>query len=332
MRLGKRLLPWGISILGITSTAYAHDDYSLNSHVLLTGEFVYMRRSRIHDHSIVTDPTKHRHCPDCDFSILDTENVMQSMDYEPGYKVTLTVMPTRRWSLELNYLWLEEFSGEKKRHHTSNLTFPFDRTTYTKDYHLADKVKAKYESRFWDAEVNFWYHMTPRRVDYFSVSPIAGLRYVNLKEHFDLIFLKGSHKSNYDIHTTNHLGGVQLGLNIEVNPTWHWTWEVSLKGGVLWDYSMHNVFLGDNNNTTTLRKFYGHKHHVDYLADALATLGYQLNSFLNIHVGYQMIYIYGLALAPEQLSKGVASTSGESVYTKGEIILYGLIAGLSIGF
>jgi hypothetical protein len=53
---------------------------------------------------------------------------------------------------------------------------------------------------------------------------------------------------------------------------------------------------------------------------------------LNIHGGYQMLFLTGLSLAPEQISGGVGVNAGKKDYTHGNAIIHGLFAGIGVSF
>jgi hypothetical protein len=309
----------------------AHDDWSLNKRWALTGDFVYMRRTDVHDHTLINDSSKSQCNPACpDFSVCDTHHLVRDFDFEPGYRLALTYLRNKKTTYELSYLWLHEWTGSCSKHGVRALSFPFTPSSYAQDFQGADAAHAEYVSHFWSVEANYWRHMTPRRVDYFSLSWLLGLRYMDLHESFELAFHKGANKSDYDIHTKNHLFGVQAGLDLQMNPTRRLSWELSAKVGALADWAKQDTFLGDQNNTRVLRDYDATQWHATFLADCFASVAYQCTSYLNVHLGYQMIYLTGLALAPEQIDKD--ADAHKRIYLKGEALIYGLFGGLTFGF
>ena len=175
-------------------------NYRLNDHWNLLGEFVFMQRSQIHHHSLVKDSNKFQcptRCPN--FTVMTTNNLVHNFDYEPGYRVGLTYLKDPRMSFEANFLWIAEWEGEKRVHGNQSLSFPFKSSSFTQDFNQASEAIGKYKSQFWDMELNFWRHFNPRRVDYFCLSFIAGMRYFHLNESFELTMVKPPDKSSYDI-------------------------------------------------------------------------------------------------------------------------------------
>ncbi len=60
------------------------------------------------------------------------------------------------------------------------------------------------------------------------------------------------------------------------------------------------------------------------------TLGYQWLRSLNVHVGYQVIYINGVALAPNQVVKATGQSS--SIEVNGAPLIYGVFGGLTFNW
>ena len=108
--------------------------------------------------------------------------------------------------------------------------FPFKDSDFGFDYHKASKAEAKYETRLQNGEFNYWGHVTPQRVNYFSFSWNAGFRFIYLRENLRLRFFRAEESSPYTIDTFNSLYGVQLGAMLQINPSSCWTWTFMIKG------------------------------------------------------------------------------------------------------
>ena len=123
------------------------------------------------------------------------------------------------------------------------LRFPFKSSTFTVDFENAFESNGRYKSHYQEAEFNFWNHLTPRKGEYFSGSWLFGVRYMDLKERFNLAFFNdeiphtslfdpaSARESNYNIETKNRMGALQLGADLQMNPAKHWSWDVLLKWG-----------------------------------------------------------------------------------------------------
>lgn len=324
---------FSLSPLCIASQLSAKNSSNLNDHWSLLGDFVYMRRADIHNHSLVKDSHKFQcpgRCPN--FTVIDNEDLVHDFDFEPGYRVGLTYMPSAKNSFEGNFLYLQPWTGEKERHGNQSLSFPFSNSDYSVDFTRASEAKAEYQSHFWDLEFNFWRHFNPRRIDYFCLSGIAGLRYFHWDEAFKLTMIKPPDKSSYNIHTENRMFGVQLGLDFQMNPTRWLSWEIFAKAGIFGNHTQQKQFLGDLDNTITLRDSERVKREVGYFSDVAAQVGFQCFEHLNLHAGYQAMFFTGLSLAPEQISKRVNKEAGKKDHTHGNAIIHGLFVGLIWSF
>lgn len=311
----------------------AHDRTYLNDHWCVLGDFVYMRRSDIHNHSLVKDSTKFQcpgRCPD--YTVIDNENLLHDFGFEPGYRVGLTFMSDPKNSFEGNFLYLQPWHGEKTEHADGTLSFPLSHAGYSQDFVNASEAHAVYESHFWDLEANYWRHFNPRRADYFSLSGITGLRYFHWDETFKLTMHKPPDKSTYNIHTHNRILGVQLGLDFQMNPMWWLFWEVFAKAGLFANHTEQRQFMGDLDDTVTLRDSERQKRVVGTFADVAAMVGLQCFRHMSIHGGYQALFFSGLSLAPEQISHSTNSSAGKKDKTNGVAIIHGLFVGVSLTF
>ncbi len=315
------------------STAYAEMRPVAEHHLRLYGEFVYMRRGNIHDKTLVKNSDKHQNpckCPN--FEVLDTADLVNRMGFEPGFRVGAIYTENVERSYEANFLYLQSWHAQKEKEGHQTLSFPFTHTGYTHDYHNASAAKAEYSMHFWDTELNFWRHFTPRYVDYFSLSGIAGLRYFHWNEHFELTMHRPPDKSDYAIRTKNNVFGVQLGLNLQINPTEWLSWELMAKVGGVANHAKQKTFLGDEDNTVRLRHFERQKWQISGFVDLSALIAFQFKDRLNLHAGYEMLFLSGLALAPEQISKKTGSDAGKRVYVDGDGMIHGLFAGVMWSF
>ncbi len=291
-------------------------------HVSLLGDFVYMKRTQLHSKDLVNH---HNH------RWMNTKALLNKFEFEPGYRVSLTLMPSDITGFEAIFLDLKPWHGEKKiQHH--DIHFPFNHSGYSYDFTDADAADGKYESHFWNGEFNYWRNMTPRNVNYFAVSWIAGFRYFHLNEDFKLTMTRPPDKSSYSTHTNNRMYGLQLGLDMQMNPMRWLTWDFFAKAGFFANDTEQKQFLGDFDNTVTLRDSKDHDWQSGFFTEVSAQLGFNFLKHFNLHGGYQMIFLSGLSLAPEQVSNRTGRNAGKEDKTGGTALIHGLFAGLNISF
>lgn len=316
-----------VSFALVSSSLAASEDWGLNHHWALTGDVVFMKREELHGHEVAerveSSGTHH---------VLSTKNPLHDFEYEPGLRLDLAYTPDSDRTIDANFLYITEWSGDSERHAHGSLQYPFHNTSFTHDYVNADKAEAKYHSRFYSAELNYWRHITPRRVDIFSGSWMVGLRYLYLGERCSVEFMKALDKSHYRVRTRNLMGGPQIGGCLEWNPTEHLTWIFDAKFAPLFNRAQQKTFLGDLNDTVVIRNFTKRTNDATFLADLALAVHFQPTSHFNMHLGYQLIYLAGLALAGEQFSNSSEVEAHKWVATSGNALIHGPYAGLTFSF
>lgn len=308
----------------------------LNDHWTATGEFVYMMVNHsTNDEPLVDNPNKTRYCGGChDYSVLKVKDL--DNNYEPGYRAGLTYLPNYWMSIEGKFLYLRS-ATESRVIRGSNLYYPFCDLSSTTDYRAAVAARATYTTNFWDVELNYWWHMTPRWVDYFSVSLLGGLRYFNETESLSDKFsntITGSStlkRSTLKTWTENNIGGVQVGLNLQINPAHYFSWEINAKGGLMENHARSGSFVRDQNNSVSLNHWKETKWQFGLFADLSAALVFSFARHFDFHIGYDFLILSNLASAKDQLpSCAFKRTHGLNVDST--VSVYGVYAGLGISF
>ena len=181
-----------------------------------------------------------------------------------------------------------------------------------------------------NAELNYWGHVTPRLVNYFSFLWLIGARFFYIKEDFDLAFTRGPETSDYLVETKNFLYGLQLGWIFEVNPSSRWTWSLALKGAGFLNDVQQSTLVGDEGNETLLADYTKEQWQGSWFIEGIGKITYRWATYFHIFAGYQAFLLSGLALAPEQ--RDVELTEGRRIDNSGQIVLDGFFAGLNFSF
>lgn len=303
---------------------------SINDRFYITTDWTYLRRSKIQEHKLVLNQNilNSNGLPE---AVLRTQDLCHNWNWKTGLIGKITYANCDNASLEALYCYVFDWSGRDVASGPASLNFPFENSSFSNDFTGASFAVAKYTSRLQNGELNYWGHLTPRRVNYFSASWIMGFRFLYLREHFDIAFTNGPDVSDYRINTKNYLYGAQVGGVFEVNPSSRWTWTVIVKGAAFLNDAHSNVFLGDFNNTLVLRDFDKKKWAAAFLIEGIGSLSYQMFHHMNIHIGYQAFQATGLALAPEQRDKD-SHTKSRHIDVRGDIVVDGFFAGLTFSF
>jgi len=330
----QRAVPYTTLLLLLQAAALGAGEYpALGEHWSLLGDFVYMRRTDIHNHTLVKDDNK-RQCPGrCpNFTVIDTKDLVQNFDFEPGYRVGLGFIADPKNSFEGNFLYLQPWHAKKHAHADQSLSFPLSNQDYAQDFTDASFAQAEYSSQFWDLETNYLRHFGERGVHYFSLSGIIGLRYFHWDEQFKLIMGNPPDKSPYNIHTHNRMFGAQLGLDLQIHPNRWLFWNIFAKAGPFANHTEQRQFMGDQDDTVTLRHSKRQEREVGIYTDVAAQVGFRCFKHVYLHGGYQALFFSGLSLAPEQISHKVTGSAGKKDHTHGNAIIHGLFAGLMFSF
>ncbi|HYW78950.1 MAG TPA: BBP7 family outer membrane beta-barrel protein, partial [Thermoguttaceae bacterium] len=88
--------------------------------------------------------------------------------------------------------------------------------------------------------------------------------------------------------------------------------------------------MTDNDSTIVLRDFDRHVGELAFIGDLRLGLTYQVTQCMAATLGYQVTWVEGVALAPEQLSYNSTPNSGNRVNTDGSLFFDGGYAGLTI--
>lgn len=283
-------------------------------HLILDVEFVYLKRApKIHnkgalaqleDTSLVegidTNVEDESECPHNTFSTTD---ILSDQKFAPGARITLNYLIDRQTTWQARYLGLLHWHGSAYASCPNSLEFPFENgINNTVDYHDANKMKGVCDTRFWSAEANYWHHVTPRRVNYFSVSWVFGLRYINFNEHFNLLSQTTSSASHYKIETNNRMGGPQLGGDFEGNLGCNFTWGIVAKTGALVNFAENKTRFKDNNNTITLKSYNPSDFNVTFLGEIAPFILFNLSKKVLFKASYELTYLSNVALAMNQIT------------------------------
>jgi Putative beta barrel porin-7 (BBP7) len=274
-------------------------------------------------------------------SFLSTSDL--DSDFDPGLRVTLGIRFCGGQALEFSYFGLFQNSTSATAVRPGGdafLTFPDN--LFGNVFVGLDRARANYSSSLNSFELNFLPCScgccdqccdacecgdVRYQLDWF-----AGFRYIEVDDHLRILVERdvngGIETGSYDIRTENHLYGLQLGARLR-----HWRgrfgWESTGKVG---------VFGNDANERQSVTDFpdFALRPTVSSSGSGVAVVGeanlsglYRLTNVWNIKAGYSVMWIGGLALAPDQLDFNFASSpSGDQLDRGGSVLLHGVNVGL----
>jgi hypothetical protein len=136
---------------------------------------------------------------------------------------------------------------------------------------------------------------------------------------------------NYTVQTENDLLGLQIGTDL-IFRRCKWSWGVRAKVGPYIDFArsmqeIQNQPFGDPFSTVFLNsRFNTIKHKVAFIGEVGFEANYKFTPNMTGRVGYDFMWITGIALAPEQLQFTAAPEN--MINTNGNIFSQGLTMGL----
>lgn len=320
-----------LSLLAPLVPLYAGQNYYCDERWTFLADWTYLRRSEV-PHKAIVQGISNANGQLQIKNLLSAKDLLKKFDWETGIRGSITYNSSEEASLEALYLYIYPWEGEESiKANLISLSEP--NLISILPFNLLPslppvQINASYHSRMQNAELNYWRHLTPTRVNYFSASWILGFRYINLRETLDVHYKNGPIRAKHHIHTLNQLYGLQMGGVFEVNPTKHWTWTVIIKGaGFLNDATNKDYFASGNIQLINYdKRRWAHS----FSLEGIGSLTYYFNSHLNIHIGYQVLVLSGVALAPKQINRKIPVH--RYIKVTNNIIIDGGFAGLSLSF
>ena len=328
----KYILPLLLAI----SAVFAEDIWFRDEgRVVLTGEAAYIKLANTNTRSeclaevAPTVPSG----TDCDSGkcLISDRDAAHKYGYDWGWRGSLLAIPNRTSTWQLQWLGQLNWKSKREAECTAAIDFPFTTIPTNVDYENADRVVSKLHANYWDAELNYWGHVTPRHLDVFSVSWLIGLRYADFAEKMNLAFTNLGQTSNYKIHTKNHMGGIQFGGDFQNQLTKHFLWGLSAKIGGMVNRASQATDWKDDGNLDTLLDTNSTAHKYLFFAHATPFISIRIFSRLYFQLSYEGYYYSNVAIATNQVDYD--PTGGTpTVRDHNDLMLHGAFAGFSIVF
>jgi hypothetical protein len=188
--------------------------------------------------------------------------------------------------------------------------------------------EVSYASDLHSWEINLRRDLVP------CVAVLAGFRWVELTEDFRMDEVGLTSQNIYSVNTNNHLYGLQIGSDI-----WLWSWTSRLHLDALIRAGIYYNRADQSTVAPVLSPLVGL--FVDRISardDQTAFLGeiglvgvWDLSQCLGLRAGYQLMWIDGVALAPEQIPVTDLTAPGSVVLdASGSVFYHGATVGLEL--
>lgn len=290
---------------------------------------LFLNRTRNREIKIVEDQEQSPGPPRGQRNALLTTDVLD-FDYEWGPQLTLGRRLAGCRRLEFSYFGLQHWDADATLLAGdvpfANLSLPFD-SDYTEDFDGAERVDVHYASELHNAEMNLLFDRG------WLVTPLIGVRFMNIEEEFDFQSAEtNGDTSNYLIGTRNNLVGLQIGALMERQTSSCFRWYGGVKAGVYGNMAKQNTWLGDVNNSIVLRDYSNSEEDVAFIGELDLGLAYQISRCFALNAGYRVMWVEGVALAPEQLDLTTTATSGSGLNDNGGVFYDGGYVGLTYAY
>lgn len=191
------------------------------------------------------------------------------------------------------------------------------------DFFNADQMTVDYIAIIHNGEFNYLQN-------YGGLAWLIGFRYFNLAEKFSITSTDNmTGTSFYNISTYNNLFGGQIGARLTqgCGTCTSWSYDITGKAGVYGNDIFTSQSVGDFSGFT-LRSVKENMWTVAFLGEIDFNVNYALNPTWSIRGGYQVFWVDGLALAPNQLDFTDTATSGTHIDKTAGLFMHGAHAGL----
>jgi hypothetical protein len=267
-----------------------------------------------------------------------------NFDYAPGVRVRLgrTNGPCCHCdACEIEYLGIFDWDASGRLTDENNIYLPGALGFAVNGFQGADQVDVRYSSDLHSLELNCvkccCQCCSCCRTLRWDL--LCGIRYLRLGEDLTLqsnnLVAPPAVNAIYDIDVDNNLYGFQLGTRMTRWRDQRIGLEMTCKVGVYGNDARQSQYIVDDIGATpfNLRPPTGDS------AGSVAFVGefslipmYRLTDVWSVRAGYNLLWIEGVALAPDQLDFTDTPTSGMFIDTSGGLFAHGFSAGLEARF
>jgi len=246
-----------------------------------------------------------------------------SFGTDPGVRVLLGHRVDDCLGWELSYFGIFHAGTSATVTGDNDLAIPGDLGRQSLDFFGADRMRFEYSSELHNFEAN------RIRAINDNLSLLAGFRYLYLGEQFNINSTDlDTGTGDYHIGTSNNLFGAQLGARVQ-RACGRLGWDLTGKAGVFGNASKQSQSVTDFPPGFFLRSPRSNSGgSVAFVGDVNFSLTYRLTDVWAVRGGYNLMWIEGVALAPDQLDFANESTSGTALHHAGGMFLHGANVGL----
>lgn len=252
------------------------------------------------------------------------------LDWAGGYRIGYCTRVCDCLSAELVYFSVFDNSDADRVALNDGLILPGDLGLQVNNFGFADTVGVRYSSDLQSAEANLVQCCCCRDCcGGQSIELITGFRFLDLDENFGITaFDSAESTSAYRVSTDNDLYGTQIGARYRICRG-SWNWEATGKTGIYANHmTQEQAPIIDFPNFEFRSGRSSDETDVAFVSDLNLTAIYQLNCVWGARIGYNVIWLEGVALAPDQIDFTNTQRSGRQLVDGGGVFLHGVNVGL----
>lgn len=248
--------------------------------------------------------------------LLDTTDL--DFDWQPAYRLAFSRrLGCSDWDLEAVYFQIGDLRADAAV--TSNHFFDFTAPNMLVLAAPGDFMDFRYQSRLYSTELNLKRRIGP------VTTLLFGFRWVEMSEEFSAVRIDNIgtlHFWNTDVN--NHLYGAQVGADVML-------WD---RGGPLTVRGTGKAGVYYNDASQSSRGALLHAgakdHHTSFLGELEIVGVYRVNQHLALRAGYEMLWLSGVALAPDQIDVTNLLGGVAAVDARGDAFYHGFVGGLEL--
>lgn len=275
--------------------------------------------------------------------VLGTDDLR--FEFEGGLRTLIGRRFNDDWALEGSYFGLLTWDDERAIRDATpnaqggvgNLMSPFSNfgAPAVPGLDFNNFASIRYASTLDNFELNFRQRVETRP-SIMEVSMLYGFRYVDVREHFEYATQStapaplGAAQA-VDVQTGNDMYGFQLGTALEFRAHRQFWINLEMKGAVLHNHAVQNTSYSATTVGQTANFAGGvSRDRTSFLGDLALTFQYQFRPTLVGRIGYQAIWVDGVALAQDnfQSSAPILTLGPPQIDHAGNVVYHGPFAGL----
>jgi len=288
---------------------------------IVSAEAMYLRRSNARDQILATDQTT-------------GATRLSTSDFNDDYDVIPRLQVIRQWSncngWDVNMFGISSFdsdvlTGSSPEYIAPGITLPSTAP--------GTVFRTRYETRFDSIELN--YRRGSCRHRYLTL--IAGFRWLELSDELDVDQTAPIQRDLFAIDTDNHMYGFQTGFDAVLwNRGPRFYVDSMLRAGIFYnraDQSTYAPVFTPAPPGLFVDRLSARASHTSFFGELGIHGVYRLTNRISIRAGYRLMWLEGVALAPNQIPVNSLIGPGTAALdTGGSLFLDGATLGASVTF